>query len=187
MIPVWLLDVDGVINAAGLGKPPTFAWPADQWTDRHVITMGGHKLRIRTARPVLDFICEVHEQGRAEIRWHTTWQEDAQTLAVQLGLPEFPVQDAPEYKAFMGKGVKGWWKRPAAERILDEGRALVWTDDDITWSLGRRGEDELRTRGPVLLVSPSEQTGLLPKHLRQIGDFLDLYPADVPSEEGAAA
>jgi hypothetical protein len=25
---------------------------------------------------------------------------------------------------------------------------------------------------------------LLPKHLRQIGDFLDLYPAEVPAEIG---
>jgi len=186
-IPLWLLDVDGVINAAGLGRPPTFAWPADQWTDRHITTLGGHKLRVRTAQPVLDFISQVHEQGRAEIRWHTTWQDGALELGEALGLPAFPVAEAPEWHWPMAEGFKRWWKRPAAERVLAEGRPLIWTDDDITWSLGRRGQDELRALGPALLVAPSEQTGLIPKHLRQIGDFLDLYPPEVVAQAAGKA
>lgn len=177
MIPVLLLDIDGVINA-GPGIP-WYVWPRDQWVQTKVIG-----LPILAAQPVLDFIRQVHETGRAEIRWHTTWQDDAPALGEALGLPEFPVQDAPEFAHAHHAKWRDWWKQPAAERILAEGRPLVWADDDITWSLGRRGQDEMRARGPVLFVSPSEQTGLTPKHLRRIGDFLDLYPPEVAVAAG---
>jgi len=173
-LPIWLLDIDGVINAATL-RPPTYVWPADTWIQTKVIG-----LRIMAAQPVLDFIREVHEQGRAEIRWHSTWQDDAPKLGAELGLPAFPVADAPEYDQRLKQrafGLDGWWKRPAAERVLAEGRPLVWTDDDITWSLGRRGQDEIRQLGPALLIAPDDRTGLTPKHLRHIADFLDLHPA----------
>ena len=45
---------------------------------------------------VVDFLIGVHEQDRAEIRWHTTWQHDAQNLANLVGLPTFPIAEAPE-------------------------------------------------------------------------------------------
>jgi len=89
--PVWLLDVDGVINAATI-KPPTYVWPADAWIKTKVLG-----LTVHVAQPVLDFIREVHELGRVEIRWHTTWQLDAPAFGEVLGLPTFPVADAPEW------------------------------------------------------------------------------------------
>jgi hypothetical protein len=74
------------------------------------------------------------------------------------------VADAPEYKAFLAEGVTGWWKRPAAERVLtEESRPLIWTDDDITWSLRRQGQDEIRALGPALLIAPDDRTGLTPE------------------------
>lgn len=168
--PVWLLDVDGVVNAATRNPDPS-VWPRDQWAALRV-----HKLPILVARPVVDFIAAVHEAGTAEIRWHTTWQDGAHELADAIGLPTFPIADAPEYRTWDLDRAAGWWKRPAAERVLTvEGRPLVWTDDDITWSLGRRGQDEMRALGPALLVGPNERTGLTPKHLRWIGDFLAIH------------
>lgn len=169
--PVWLLDVDGVINAVTAKPPP--AWPADQW----VVTSGhadGATWPIRAARPVLDFIALAHEQGRAEVRWHTTWQHDALALAEALGLPEFGVQDAPEYAARTDALRRGrWWKLPAAQRVMqDEGRSLLWTDDDAAWDLGREQEAYLASLGSLLVVAPSQQTGLCKRHLRLIDEFL---------------
>ncbi len=170
--PVWLLDIDGVINAC-TKNPDRSVWPADQW-HRNPARGGDRVWPILYAQPVIDFIAGVHAAGRAEIRWHTTWQEYAQNLAEAVGLPTFPVQDAPEYRTWDRGRAAGWWKLPAARRVLvDEGRPLVWTDDDITWELVRERRDEFRALGSALLIAPSDLTGLTPKHLHQIGEFLD--------------
>jgi hypothetical protein len=161
-VPVWLLDIDGVINAATRGKPPTHAWPATDWIDTRAKTW-----RILAARPVLDFIRTVHEKGMAEIRWHTTWQHDAQLLADALDLPTFSVQHAPEFDELRA----GWWKLPAAHRALDEGRGLVWTDDDIAVEVSDVELASFAMAGAVVLTPPV-RTGLCPRHLEQIDTYL---------------
>lgn len=176
-VPVWLLDIDGVVNAA-TKEPDPNVWPREAWIRTHAESHG-HRWPILVAQPVVDFIVAVHKQGRAEIRWHTTWQDDANALGEAVGLPEFPVQDAPEFHTVYQRGEsdrgEGWWKYPAAHRVVvDEHRTLLWTDDDITWSLGRRGSGELRALGSALLVSPNDRTGLCKRHLRQIDEFLTL-------------
>lgn len=162
--PVWLLDVDGVINAVG-DRPPTHVWRGG-WMRRRVTNFP-----IMAAKPVLDFINRMHRIGLVEVRWHTTWQECALELGEVLGLPVFPVQDAPE---FLRRGPR-WWKLPAAERVaLVEGRPLVWTDDDLalrTTYVGR-ALSQMREEVPVLTVAPDAQTGLTPRHLRKIEAFL---------------
>lgn len=168
--PVWLLDVDGVINAC-TKNPDRSIWPLDQWTAYRV-----RKMPILVARPVVEFITAAHEAGTVEIRWHTTWQDMANELAAEVGLPTFPIADAPEYRTWDLDRAAGWWKLPAAKRVLtDEKRPLIWTDDDITYSLGRRGQDEMRALGPALLIGPNERTGLTPKHLRWISDFFAIH------------
>ena len=84
--PVWLLDIDGVINATvgWKGKPPTQVWAASNWID--TVAADAIQFRILSARPVIEFVKLVHETGRAEIRWHTTWQHSAQNVADALGL-----------------------------------------------------------------------------------------------------
>jgi hypothetical protein len=139
-------------------------------------------LKILVSLPVLAFIRATHESGAAEIRWLTTWMDDAQAIADEFGLPTFPVEGGPEYDRRLHDRVfdrEAWWKLPAATRVLvDEKRPLIWTDDDITYDLGRRGQDEMRTLGPALLLGPNERTGLTPKHLRRITEFLGLFPAE---------
>ncbi|MEV4756455.1 hypothetical protein AB0J86_15255 [Micromonospora sp. NPDC049559] len=175
--PVWLLDIDGVINAVSR-KPDRGVWPADQWITGEA-NADGVDWPILAARPVVDFIRETHESGRAEIRWHTTWQRDAANLAKLLGLPEFPVQPCPEFAAerqlLAGAAPVGptWWKLPAAERVVgDEGRALVWTDDDARWELRDQDRDALSRLAPTLIVAPRTHLGLTRKQLRKIDAFL---------------
>lgn len=178
--PVWLLDVDGVVNACTL-KPDPNVWPRDQWVRATVA-----RLKILVALPVLDFIRATHESGAVEIRWLTTWMNDAQAIADEFGLPTFPVAGGEEYDDRLRVEAfdrNAWWKLPAAKRVLtDECRPLIWTDDDITYSLGRRGQDEMRALGPALLIGPNDRTGLTPKHLRRITEFVAINsPAPVAS------
>lgn len=169
--PVWLLDVDGVVNAIG-DTFPTHVWQG-KWRRARV-----GKFPIMAAQPVLDFIGRMHELGLAEVRWHTTWQEHALELGARLGLPVLPVQDAPE---FLRPGAH-WWKLPAAQRVvLEEGRPLVWTDDDLSWRTTHVGRAlaRMREQGPVLTVASDARTGLTPRHLRKIETFLRGYSRDL--------
>lgn len=178
--PVWLLDIDGVINAIS-PKPDRGVWPADQWITG-VANADGTDWPILAARPVVEFIRRVHESGRAEIRWHTTWQHDAANLARLLDLPDLAVQACPEF-ATRRQGLAGaapvavretWWKLPAARRVVEEeGRSLLWTDDDADQELrphgGRRA---LAGTAPRLVVCPRPRIGLTRRQLRAIDAFL---------------
>lgn len=178
--PVWLLDIDGVINAVSR-KPDRGVWPKDRWI-QGTAHGSGTDWPIHAAGPVVDFIRETHGSGRAEVRWHTTWQHEAANVAKLLGLPDFEVQACPEY-AVAHQAVAGaeplpvrgvWWKLPAAERVVgEEGRALVWTDDDANRELrGRSGKENLSRLAPTLIVCPRTHIGLTRKHLRMIDGFL---------------
>lgn len=60
--PVWLLDVDGVINVPW-EEPQANVWPAESWI--HLDKL--HQYPFLTARPVLKFIEEMHASGLVEI------------------------------------------------------------------------------------------------------------------------
>lgn len=176
--PVWLLDIDGVLNAASK-KPVRSVWPRDQWIAGHAHD-GRQSWPILAARPVAEFIREVHETQRAEIRWHTTWQQEARAVGKLLNLPDFPIADAPEWADALR--LDQWWKIGAALRVVeDEGRRLVWTDDDAgdRWNLPAGIRERLE--GRALIVAPSPYTGLTPKQLRQIDRFLTA--SQPPKEE----
>jgi hypothetical protein len=171
-IPVWLLDIDGVLNALARG-PVRDSWPPDSWT-QHVIraeipNMGLMVLPILVAEPVLDFVRKAVDSDGVEVRWHSTWRTAAMTdLAPMLDLPHIPISVAPEWT----QRPAGWWKLPAAQRVVASGRRLVWTDDDIARYPGELGD--LETREDALLISPDPETGLSPADLDRISRFLGL-------------
>lgn len=168
--PVWLLDIDGVINALARG-PVRGSWPPDTWT-QHVVRaempqLGFMVLPILVAEPVLDFVRRVVSCGAAEVRWHSTWRTAAVTeLAPLLELPPIPISIAPEWT----QRPSGWWKLAAAQRVIAAGRRLVWTDDDIFRYDGDLGD--LPSRPDALLISPDPETGLSPADLERITAFL---------------
>jgi hypothetical protein len=174
--PVWLLDIDGVVNALAMGMP-TDTWPEYAWVQRVVQTVvpdrGLTTLPILAARPVLDFIHWVHRNGLAEIRWHSTWRSAAVTgLAPALGLPAIPISVAPEWT----DAPPMWWKIPAARRVAETGRRLVWTDDHLnlyrTDALSASELAALDRWTGALLLSTNPETGLTPDDLATIERFL---------------
>ncbi len=175
---VWLLDVDGVLNAAAMG-PGSQQWP--HWRTGYAMA-DGSSWPITWAPPVVEAITRVHDSGRAEIVWLTTWLEDANTsLGHLLGLPRFPVLPYPDGDATHGPqgfpGVRAgtptpWWKLRAARRLLDPQprRPLVWTDDDLAHEDGARNWARQRL-GPALLVAPATDVGLTADDLHAIEEF----------------
>jgi hypothetical protein len=174
--PVWLLDIDGVINALAT-SPVAGPWTAEDWVQQVVraeIPGGGPMvLPILAAEPVLAFIRDVVRRRTAEVVWHSTWRTAAVTdLAPVLGLPAIPVSVAPEWTK---RDPAVWWKLPAARRVVESGRRLVWTDDDIA-VLGEQVAD-LAQRPGTLLIGPDRRTGLTAEHLEQIATFLGMDAA----------
>jgi hypothetical protein len=170
-VPVWLLDIDGVINAVSR-EPVPGIWPDDQWVQvvvsAQIPELGAMVLPILAARPVLDFVAETVRSRTAEVIWHSTWREAAVAdLAPVLGLPEIPVSDAPEWD---DRPAGVWWKLPAARRVVASGRRLVWSDDDIAEFAPEVAD--LRHRDDTLLISPRRSAGLTATDLKRIATFL---------------
>ena len=197
--PVWLLDIDGVVNAV-TDTPDHRVWPRDQWV-RATATCAGGEAPLLAARPVLEFIRRVHRQRRAEIRWHSTWQHEARAVAAALDLPDLPVQRYPELPGPAEQTVAEqtdarqadarqidagqtspeqidaggrWWKLSAALSVVGhERRPLLWTDDEVDMRLPRSGGSDLFGDAAVLIVCPRSERGLTVRHLHRISAFLD--------------
>jgi len=153
--PLWLLDVDGVVNALDPGQ---HAWP-------DFTTFRARGFTIRYSPSLLARVAALHAQGRVEVRWLTTWWETAnQHLGEAFGLPELVVANTEQEFSARGQ----WWKLPVAQRLRAEtGRRLVWTDDDLTHV--DDAVDWVRAQGDeVLAISPNTYVGLTPADLDTI-------------------
>lgn len=159
--PIWLLDVDGVLNAFGLRTPPGPELRTFKSANGYMIIYHVELLKRLTA---------LHESGRVEVRWLTTWEEQAdEFLAEELGLPRnLKVEGRMPYDSYGSE----WWKLTAARALYDEGHRLIWTDDEldiwmesITW---------LDTTDPDQLLSyaPREDIGLTHEFLDQVEEWL---------------
>lgn len=177
--PIWLLDIDGVVNSLS-NKAPRYVWPLETWHKIDVADTAGISWPILYSTEVIDRINAVHDSGLAEVRWHTTWQESALNFADAVGLRGFYIADAPEFEnlgQYTAQAILNclptWWKFPAALRVLqEEGRPLIWTDDDVETGLRNY---EWPEGLPDRLILPIRGTeGLKSSHFGQITSFCSL-------------
>src|SRR3954447_2233066 len=166
-VPILLLDVDGVLNAARVDLP-------DGWKRG---MFNGYVLSWDPT--VTKRLRELHESGRVEIQWLTTWTTAAaRLLAEPMGLPRGLKTHARAGSAptgFLGRlgGRSGWWEldlaREAAEAEPD--RRIVWIDDDLAQQAAETGE-WLAAHPHVLVVAPDLVAGLTHKQLDEIEAWL---------------
>ncbi|SHN70070.1 hypothetical protein SAMN05660350_01735 [Geodermatophilus obscurus] len=165
--PILLLDVDGVLNAARVDLPE--GWQRG--------TFNGYVLSWNptiTAR-----LRELHESGRVEIQWLTTWTTDAdRLLAEPMGLPRGLVtharaDTAPTGFAGVFDGRSSWWKLAAARAVAEAepDRRIVWVDDDLAEQAADTGE-WLAAHPHVLVVAPHLFVGLTHEQLDAIEAWL---------------
>ena len=143
-VPVWLLDVDGVLNASrpGWGGPGRAAR----------VTVLGCSLRLRWEPKAIACIRTLHMAGVVEVRWCTTWCPWTSTLEALWRLPTFG-------RAWQGDPADTWHaKLEAALDVVADGRRLVWTDDDLDPA---DLPPELDPADPrLLLIRPRSSRGL---------------------------
>ena len=157
--PVWLLDVDGVLNAArpGWGAAPR---SGTAFSD-------GLLFRVRWAPRLVTRIRRLHDSGLLEICWCSTWCSDADQIERLLGLPRL----GRAWQHPIGAAAAPAAKLAAARAVLDRGRRLIWTDDDAIPASGPL-RDELTATGRALLIAPFPNRGLQPAQLDAIEAFL---------------
>ena len=161
-LPIWFLDIDGVINSLGAPLPESdvdtaiykLAHIAAGPPDDQIIWP------INYSPKVVDFINEVNRTGLAEVRWLTTWEQQARTrFAPGVGLDEFPSQarpDGPSVADFPADARSGrvWWKESVVRTILNKApRPYVWTDDDLERSVRESVQGDFTQSS--LLIRPS--------------------------------
>jgi hypothetical protein len=162
--PVWLLDVDGVINTI---RPGWRAAPR-----KSLVWSGADNTSylLRWSPLLIDRIRAVHTDGRVEVRWCTTWCPEAERLESLWRLPALVrALDADP----MPRGAQCWpLKLAAAWEVLAEGRRLIWTDDEALPPPGP-ARDDLTADGRALLIAPRANRGLQPADLHLIEKFAE--------------
>ena len=152
--PVLLLDVDGVLNALCRDLPA--GWRRGTF----------HGYVLSWDPTVVERLRALHESGRVELQWLTTWTERAdQLLAEPMGLPRGLRTHSREGVLPTGfggerRGVSGWWKLAAARAVAEAepDRRIVWIDDDLA-DQGADTTEWLAANGQVLVVAPELTTG----------------------------
>lgn len=189
--PIWLLDVDGVLNAFGpysANAKKSARWINPYWDNikmyNGVAFSNGRGYTIRWAPTLVERINELHDTGAVEIRPCTTWNSDWVEIATLLGLP------TDLEPAFPTRGVH--WrditirKMRAASSIFDSGHPLIWTDDQAVPFTWEPLHALMEAGGRSLLIRPKEALGLLPGDMDAIDLFVQMHaprPIDPETEE----
>ena len=152
---VWLLDVDGVINASRPG-----------WSERPhraEITANGQPWRMRWSPSMVRAIREIALSGEVDVVWATTWCPWADQLEAMFGLPRLPLAFSAD--ALAAKPAPELKVRVALAEV-ERGSLLIWTDDDAIPISGeeRRKLDD----SGALLISPASNRGLQPPDLDRV-------------------
>lgn len=159
-IPVWLLDVDGVINAS----KPDKVWN-DIATDYAYGGTGRYYLK--WSPTLISRIRDMHLSGRVEVVWCTTWCDYAHNLEKLWELPKLnrAFTDYDENRSVTNVKVM------AAHGVLNRGRRLIWTDDDVVPRMQHLFADEI-DNGNALLIGPDEWFGLTKFDIMNIERFI---------------
>lgn len=172
--PLWLLDIDGVINA--VGRAYSRPWPvfkSGQASPYSLLDPDDRAYTITWAPALTSKIRELHESGAVEVQWLTTWGSGANVQLNELvGLPAFEVAEEPDARS--GKLPSfAWWKFEAAKDVAaaNPGRKVIWTDDDL-WS-EPLATNFARDNG-WLAIAPHTQHGLTPEHVAEIVAYLGI-------------
>lgn len=150
-IPLWLLDVDGVLNAFDPAVMENSGW--DDWT-----TFTANGFVIRYSPEMVKRIASLHDSEKLQVQWLTTWGKLAnEHLSEKFGFQEFLVAGERPFRDKFS-----WWKLEHAQALFDEGYTLIWTDDDLVFSreamqwVSKHGGEDLYAFAPQGVLTRQE-------------------------------
>lgn len=154
--PLILLDVDGVINYLGANKNSA-------WKDTKTVKV--REYIIQYSPTVVECINDWGK--RAEIRWLTTWDDNARTaLAPKLGLDSFILARDP------AKKLEKW---QAALNCHNENpsRPICWVDDHLRYFQLHQINPVWYQRQRMMFMRPCEVKALTGDDIKEVYEFLD--------------
>jgi hypothetical protein len=167
---VLLLDIDGVLN----GHPRRCGWD-------------GPPRRLKVGMPVyyepqvVKRLRAINASGMVKVRWCTTW------CGIPYALADLSRElDLPFEPAFGSRPMSKTWgdmKVEAALAVLEDGRRLIWVDDEEAPAARRLfpASAEAEREGRALLVEPVSELGLRPEHFTMIDRFVGRSLSDTPN------
>lgn len=172
--PVWLLDIDGVLNA--LSEAPNPQSLRLGTAKQEYLKTNSGTFRLRVNNYLVDFVNRMHESGLVEIRWCTTWSDEAASIfAPAFGFPEFSVGARPGWET--GRFDDHNWKSNAARGVIRSGRRLIWTDDE---AIPDGFPEEIASHSfGHLLIFPDEREGLTLENCASIESFILRSPEEM--------
>lgn len=159
--PIWLLDVDGVLNAVIKNNPTG----PGMWTEWEKFK-ASNGFTLTYSPQLIKRMNDLVVADKVEIVWLTTWfdQIDALPFTNWHGFRVGNTKD--EYHNRLE-----WWKLPVAQRLWEPDRKMVWTDDDINFD--REARNWAGRQENVLAICPKTIIGITPKQMDMIEEFLD--------------
>lgn len=155
--PVVFADIDGVLAPLAMREGLREAY------------VGGWQGTIVCDPQVIAYLKRWHETGLAEVRWLTSWDDDANTcFAPAVGLPELVVHPEPA-RAEPGSG---WWKEAVVSHHMRETpRRVVWLEDEAE---DRSAVHRLADTDPhnALIITPDPRIGLTVEDCARAEQFL---------------
>lgn len=191
--PVLYLDVDGVLNAIPylsdddvIGNDPIITAQVQEraaevgktaYDDYRADWVNGYKI---TWSPTV--IAAVKRWATiADMRWLTTWRDDAPGLLGPLfELPEFPAAYPPN----VSTGVLGldrenrfrWWKLDVVKLQWNVNPGpFVWIDDDLSFEAGAEAWAQSIDTDSRLAINPEPYVGLSKEDVREVDAFLGRF------------
>ncbi len=164
-VPIIFLDVDGVINFSSEHNK--------EWTDTMTCDLAAHTepdriFTITWSKTVVSTINAWVKSQRADVRWLTTWDEDAQlTLSPALGFDHFPLARDPSRSLSKVEAVLTTLKLEPANR------PIVWLDDDLHDFDLNTCRDAWIHRPALFVPTDYCSGGLSRANLKDVDTFLD--------------
>jgi hypothetical protein len=157
-LPLWLLDIDGVLRA----------FDADpDWPESPVTRTSGH-LSVKFAPSLIDWIRDVIREGSVDVVWSTTWCGRIEQMLALFDLPGWSThEDAPgttEAWDFYINGPEAVMiKLASVQAAIDSGRPVIHTDDHVAVSFDSPN---------YLAIRPDTERGLSQDHMLRIAAFI---------------
>jgi hypothetical protein len=154
--PVVFVDIDGVLAPLAMRE------------GLEVAHVGGWQGTVVYDPAVIAYLRRWHEEGLAEVRWLTSWDDDANTcFAPQVGLPTFFVHPEP-----LRSDGRGWWKEAVVcHHLYETPRRVVWLEDEAADSPAARLVAEAEPHRALIIV-PDDRVGLTVADCAVVEEFL---------------
>lgn len=176
---VLLLDIDGVFAVWDEDDPKLDHWPADSWQradlNKWHRMLHGH---FWWSTALVEEMKSIASLPGVEPVWCTTWQEHS----IGVFAPMTDLGTDWRWLPDPGKGTQGplwWWKADRTKAALDEGRRVVWVDDEIRLRQAAMRRHDAYNKytwldsADLLTVCPHPSRGITPDHVAQVRAFIE--------------